>query len=126
MLEDVQQPLDRVAWNRLKKSLTTRDATALLTWHQGALFLKQSDSQQHGYIQCPQCRAPATAAHVLWVCGETNKHFKKLPDAWEMEITNGVNLEFWAGCFVDLSTAWTLKGPQSKRGGHGLFMICCL
>lgn len=75
MLENIQSPLDWVAWqrlNRLNRQLNKRDATALLTWHQGALFLQLSDSQPHGYLRCPHCQQSATAVHVLWLCKEIN------------------------------------------------------
>ena len=89
MPEEVQFPLDWVAWKRLNRQLNQRDATALLTWHQGALFLKLSDSKPHGYLTCPHCHAPATAVHVLWLCEAMKKHFKPLPEEWVMELTHG-------------------------------------
>ena len=38
LLQEVQRPLE-----------TKRNATALMTWHQGAIFIKFSDGQQHSH-----------------------------------------------------------------------------
>ena len=72
MLQDVQQPLDWQPWRKMLKQTNTGTKTALQTWHEGAIFTKTSEGQEGKHQQCPHCKQPATAIHLLWLCKETS------------------------------------------------------
>lgn len=82
----------------MARALNSQNATALQTWHQGALFTKLAD--QH--LQCPHSRQPATAVHLIWLCKETAKAFLALAQEDLFELNRGLNLEFWAQGLVQV------------------------
>ena len=104
-LQEVQQPLDWVPWRRLSKPQNV----APQTWHQGAIFTKQGESQQGTHLQCPHCQCDATAVHLLWVCPETQKHFPPLDQDDQQEIEKGINLKFWAQGRYEISTGGAVQ-----------------
>ena len=99
-LHEIQQPLDWLPWHRQSKQLNQRNAVALMTWHQGAIFTKVADGEQH--LTRPHCGQEATSVHVLWLCKETNKRFPKLAAEDLFELEHGVNLEFWSHGLLQL------------------------
>ena len=99
-LQEVQKPLDWLPWQRQSKHLNSRSAVALMTWHQGAIFTKVADGEQH--LKCPHCGQLATSVHVLWLCKETNKRFPKMEAEDLFELEHGVNLEFWSQGLLQL------------------------
>ena len=100
LLQEVQKPLDWLPWQRQSKQLNQRSAVALMTWHQGAIFTKVADGEQH--LTCPHCGQLAASVHVLWLCRETNKRFPKLAAEDLFELEHGVNLEFWSQGLLQL------------------------
>lgn len=102
MLQDVQRPLDWKPWQQLTKTLNQRNAVALQTWHQGAIFTKIADGQEGTHLTCPHCGQAATVVHLLWLCPETKKHFPELDAVDSFELEHGINLEFWAQGLLQL------------------------
>ena len=113
LLHEVQRPLDWLPWQRQSKQLNHRSAVALMTWHQGAIFTKVADGEQH--LKCPHCGQLATSVHVLWLCKETNKRFPKMAAEDLFELEHGVNLEFWSQGLLQV------PDHQVSTGGPGRF-----
>lgn len=136
MLEEIQAPLYWTGWKRLHKTLNQRDATALLTWQLGSRFLKISDSRPHGYMRCRHCQEPDTAVHVLRLRKETNRHFKAIPEEWEIVIMHGITLEFWSqglicqpqyrldtgGASVETWGRWSMHDPMPVKNRECLLI----
>ena len=99
----------------MNHKVNQRDACALQTWHQGALFTKISDSCEVKHLQCPHCAQAATAVHLLWLCKETTKTFPALNPEDQFELEHGLNLEFWAQALLMIPSQSLSTGGASVQ-----------
>ena len=102
----------------MNRTLNTQNATALQTWHQGAILTKMSDGQEGQHLMCPHCGQPATAVHLLWLCKETQKRFPALTNEDKIELEHGLNLEFWSqGLLIKPATPIATGGASVQAWG---------